>query len=71
MVVLVIDGAALVNVLKSMTSCTFDDYADLVFCPYIRKHLEILKRVDVVVNAYIDNSLKATEKARGERKYTD
>ncbi|CAC5391639.1 unnamed protein product [Mytilus coruscus] len=42
--VLVIDGAAIVNMLKPSTYRTFDDYADLIFCPYIRKHLETVAR---------------------------
>ncbi|CAG2256073.1 unnamed protein product [Mytilus edulis] len=41
---LVIDGAAIVNMLKPSTSRTFDDYADLIFCPYIRKQLETVAR---------------------------
>ncbi|CAC5369406.1 unnamed protein product [Mytilus coruscus] len=66
--VLVIDGAAIVNMLKPSTSRTFDDYADLIFCPYIRKHLETVARVDVVWDAYIENSLKAaTRSKRGKR----
>ncbi|CAC5372613.1 unnamed protein product [Mytilus coruscus] len=62
--VLVIDGAAIVNMLKPSTSRTFDNYADLIFCPYIRKHLETVARVDVVWDAYIDNSLKAATRSK-------
>ncbi|CAC5423562.1 unnamed protein product [Mytilus coruscus] len=62
--VLVIDGAAIMNMLKPSTSRTFDDYADLVFCPYIRKHLETVTRVNVVWNDYIDNSLKAATRSK-------
>ncbi|CAC5415945.1 unnamed protein product [Mytilus coruscus] len=62
--VLVIDGAAIVNMLRPSTSRTFDDYPDLVFCPYIKKHLETVTRVDVVWDAYIDNSLKAATRSK-------
>ncbi|CAC5385431.1 unnamed protein product [Mytilus coruscus] len=50
--------------LKPSKSRNFDDYADLVFCTYIRKHLETVTRVDVVWDAYIDNSLKATTRSK-------
>ncbi|CAC5399644.1 unnamed protein product [Mytilus coruscus] len=60
--VLVIDGAAIVNMLKPSTSRTFDDYADLKFCPYIRKHLETVARVDAYIA--IDNSLKAATRSK-------
>lgn len=38
--VLVIDGLAIVNILKASASLNFTDNADLVFYPYIREHLE-------------------------------
>ncbi|CAC5388313.1 unnamed protein product [Mytilus coruscus] len=55
---LIIDGAAIVKMLKPSISRTFDDYADLVFCPYIKKQLETVTRVD------IDNSLKAATRSK-------
>ena len=64
--VLSIDGVAIVNMNKPSKYCTFDAYAYLVFCPYIRKHQETVTRVDVVWDAYVDNSLKtATRSKRG------
>ncbi|CAC5362290.1 unnamed protein product [Mytilus coruscus] len=38
--------------------------ADLVFCPNIRKHLETVTRVDVVWDAYTDNSLNAAIRSK-------
>ena len=46
--VVIIEGAALVNMLKSGTSRTFDEYAATVFLPYICRQLESVKRIDVV-----------------------
>ena len=57
---MVIDGAALDNMLKPGTSRTFDKYAATDFLPYICRQLEIVKRIDVVWNIYIPDSLKAT-----------
>lgn len=63
---IVIDGAAVVNMLKPGASRTFYEYSGTIFCPYIRKQLGSVQRVDVVWNTYKDNSLKnATRSKRG------
>jgi len=64
---LLIDGAALVNMLKPNGACkTFSDYAEQVYLPYIRERLHKVARVDVVWDRYIQNSLKAhTRDKRG------
>ena len=42
----VIDGAALVQMLKPGASKTFDDYAHQVFIPYILRQLHTASRLD-------------------------
>ena len=58
--VVIIDGAALVNMLKPGTSRTFDEYTATVFLPYISRQLESDKRIDEVWDIYISDSLKGT-----------
>ena len=41
---------------------TFDQYADLVFLPYVMKQLENSRRVDIVWDRYISTSI--TESTR-------
>jgi len=38
--VIILDGAALVNILKPVNCKIFDDYAAKVFLPYIEKQLK-------------------------------
>ena len=45
---------------------TFHDYAKQVFIPYIKGQLQHAKRVDVVWDEYIPNSLKETREKRGK-----
>lgn len=65
---LLIDGAALVNMLKPSGACkTFSDYAELVYLPHIKSQLQKVKRLDVIWDRYIDDSLKAhTRSKRGQ-----
>ena len=60
----IIDGAALVNMLKSDTSRTFNEYAATVFLPYIRRQLDTVKRIDVVWDVYLKDSLKGTAREK-------
>ncbi len=62
-----IDGAAAVQMMHPGTAKTFQDYADHVFLPYISKHLETAKRVDVVWDTYIRNNLKASTRERMDK----
>ena len=62
---LIVDAAVVVNALRPGTSHTFHDYADNVFLPYVRRQMEGVKRIDIVWDVYIENSLKKT--ARFER----
>ena len=65
---ILIDGAALVNMLKPSGACkTFSDYANQVYLPYIGKQLQGVQRLDIIWDRYIENSLKAqTRNKRGK-----
>ena len=69
---MLIDGAALVNILKPSGACkTFSDYANQVFLPYISNQLQSVQRVDIIWHRYIPNSLKAQtrdKRGRGVRR---
>ena len=57
--VLLIDGAALVNMLKPNGVCkTFSDYVDHVYLPYVRNQLQMVSRIDIVFDKYLPDSLK-------------
>ncbi|XP_078492496.1 uncharacterized protein LOC144748319 [Ciona intestinalis] len=63
----IIDGAAVINMLKPMNSKTFGEYAKDVYLPFIERQLKDASRVDVVWDVYIANSLKAsTRNKRGK-----
>jgi hypothetical protein len=55
---LLIDGAAVINMLKPRESRTFADYAEHVFLPYLQILLSHVRRFDVIWDRYIQNSLK-------------
>lgn len=62
----VIDAAVVVNMLPPGKSKTFQDYATCVFLPYIIQQAQRVKRIDLVWDRYIENSLKTgTRQARG------
>ena len=56
----IIDGAAIVNALKPDADITFKDYAANKFIPRISKLLSNVKRIDVVFDLYLEDSLKST-----------
>lgn len=60
----ILDGAVLVHSLPTITATTFDDYADSVFIPHLIQQLQFSKRIDVVWDAYIPNSLKETTREK-------
>lgn len=63
----IIDGAAIVNMLRPGAARKFSDYANQVFIPYILSQLQYVNRVDVVWDEYLPDSLKAeTRSKRGE-----
>lgn len=62
----IIDGAAAINMVKpTNTVKTFQEYADLVFIPYVKGQLQHVQRLDIIWDEYVPNSLKAT--TRGKR----
>ena len=55
-----IDGASMVHTLKLDRSIkTFHDYAEKKVLPFIKRHLTTAKRVDVIWDRYLSESLKA------------
>ena len=62
----ILDGAAVVQMLNPKTSRTFQEYGETVFVPYISAQLEVSTRVDLVRDVYLSASLKAsTRQKRG------
>ena len=65
--VVILDGAAIVNMLKPGTARTFSDYASEVFLPHVMKQLQNVQRLDAVWDEYVHGSLKAyTRSTRGK-----
>ena len=64
--VIILDGAVVVQMLSTGTMHTFEEYAQVVFLPYVLKQIDSVERVDVVWDAYKEDSLKkATREKRG------
>lgn len=62
-----LDGAAIVNMLNPGASRTFQEYADQIFVPHVKRQLESARRVDIIFDQYFQDSLKATARSlRGE-----
>jgi len=63
----VLDGAAIVNMLPPGKCKTFKEYAEAVFLPYVITYCtQNVKRIDLVWDRYLENSLKqGTHEARG------
>ena len=57
--VIILDGAAITNMLAPGGTKTFSDYATQVFLPYITSQLQHAIRVDVVWDEYMPDSLNA------------
>ena len=67
----IIYGAAIVNALKPDAGMTFKDYAANKVIPRISSLLSNVKRIDVVFDAYLEDSLKSTARlhhGQGSRK---
>ncbi|KAL7373171.1 hypothetical protein ABVT39_000586 [Epinephelus coioides] len=65
-----LDGAAVVQMLNPGTAKTFQDYADSFFVPYAKSQLEKTRRLDIIWDVYIPDSLKGTtrqKRAKGIR----
>ena len=62
----VMDGAVIVHSLPTNV-CTFHDYADRIFIPYLEKQVQSASRLDVVWDIYTPHSLKeSTREKRGK-----
>lgn len=62
----ILDGAVIVHSLPATGAVTFDDYAEKIFIPHIQYHLQQSKRLDIVWDTYIPDSLKeSTREKRG------
>ena len=57
--VVVLDGPAIVHMLKPAAASTFREYAQDVFLPYVEHQLDKAHRVDVVWDDYRTDSVKA------------
>ncbi|KAK3877040.1 hypothetical protein Pcinc_018219 [Petrolisthes cinctipes] len=65
--VMILDGAAIVNMLAPGNAKTFSGYASLVFLPCITSQLQHTSRMDIVWDEYFPDSLKTdTRKKRGK-----
>ena len=63
----IFDGAVLVHFLPTTTVNTFDEYADKIFISYLKKQRQEPRRLNVVWDTYIANSLKeSTQLKRGQ-----
>ena len=63
----ILDGAVIVHLLSPANAATFDDYANNVFIPYVKRQLDTSRRVYVVWEVYVANSIKeSTREKRGK-----
>lgn len=56
---ILLDGAAIINMLPPGAATTFIEYSETVFLPYVQSQLRKANRVDIVWDEYIPNSLKS------------
>ena len=66
-----IDGAAIVNMLKPIPNSTFEEYMTGVFTTYINNQLKDVVRLDLIWDRYLYDSLKGTtreKRGRGVRR---
>ena len=64
---LLLDGAEILHMQKPGASKTFQEYSQYVFLPYVISKLRNVRRVDVVWDRYLPNSLKATTRSKRGR----
>ena len=72
--VIILDGAAVVNMLRPGAAKTFSDYAQQVFLPYILSKLDHVSRVDVVWDEYLPETLKSdtcSKRGKGVRRHVE
>lgn len=61
---IVLDGAAIVQMLKPAASKTFEEYAHQIFIPYISTKLQTVSRLDLIWDTYLADSLKGSTRAK-------
>ena len=62
---IVMDGPAIVNILRPVNCSTFKEYLTKVFLPFILQQFgNACQRVDIVWDAYVKNSLKSTARSK-------
>ena len=63
---IILDGAVVVHMLHPgrPTAKTFQEYADVVFGPYISTQMDKTSRVNVVWDVYLPDSLKGTTRQK-------
>ena len=59
-----LDGAVIIQILKSATAKTFKEYVQQVFVPYILSKLQQAMRLDLVWDCYNPDSLEDTARAK-------
>ena len=62
--VLILNGAAIVNIIKPGACQTFQDYADNVFIKYLERQLHRVSRIDIVWDIYKPAGLRSMECSR-------
>ena len=60
----IIDGAAIVHMLKAGTATTFAEYSETVFIPYVTRCLGPVQRLDIVWDLYKKDSLKTDTRVK-------
>ena len=60
----IVDGAAITQILKPSSVKTFNDYAHVIFIPYLTRKFESVSRLDLVWDRYLSDSLKAATRAK-------
>lgn len=61
---IILDGAAIVNMLKPNGASTFREYATKEFSTFIKNQLVSTNRLDIVWDVYIENSLKLSARTK-------
>ena len=70
--VIILDGSAIINMLKPIGVKTLQDYATHVFLPFIKAQLRNVTRIDIIWDVYLEDSLKSTAReirGRGIRRH--
>jgi len=69
--VTILDGTAIINMLRPGTAKMFQDYATGVFVLYITSQRQHVTRLDIIWDVYMPESLKADTRSREVRGLED